>query len=255
MMKGLFFRELYLTRKTYISAFSTYLLITLLLVLITLSISFGNLREVISAENGEITKNILFYISVIIPSAVLYLMSAANFELVDKDISTKWLTFQYTIPVSTKKCAFVKIIIITVSIIIAFALSMANMALFCTLYGRSPDRILMGALTFLMPLTALGAIALVSLTLIFRNSTASAITILLAALAVLYPFMMELIFASENDPDSFSLMPCLDKIADYTCLYPFIAIAVLALGQIVLTAVLGRRENYRIKEKKEAVSE
>lgn len=250
-MKGLIFRELYLTRKTYISAFFTYLLITLLLVLINLSISFGNLRDIISAENGETTINILFYISVIIPAAVLYLMSAANFELVDKDMTTKWLTYQYTIPVSTKKCAFVKILIITVSIIIAFALSMANMALFCTLYGRSPDRILMGVLTFLMPLTALGAIALVSLTLFLRNSTAAAITILAAALAIAYPFMLKLIIASENDLDSFSLMPSLNRLADFTCLYPFIAIAVLVIGQLVLTAALGRRDNYRIKEKKE----
>lgn len=251
-MKGLIYRELYLTRKTYISAFSTYLLITLLLVLINLSIYFGNLRDIISAENGESTKNTLFYISVIIPSAVLYLMSAANFELVDKDITTKWLTFQYTIPVSTKKCAFVKILIITVSIIIAFALSMANMALFCTLYGRSPDRILMGTLTFLMPLTAIGAIALVSLTLLFRNSTAAAITIFAAAFVISYPFMMELIIASDSDTENLSLMPYLDKIADFTCLYPIIAIVTLAIGQLVLTAALGRRDNYRIKEKKEA---
>ncbi|MDD6990599.1 MAG: hypothetical protein PUI48_02100 [Oscillospiraceae bacterium] len=251
-MKGLIYRELYLTRKTYISAFFTYLLITLLLVLINLSISFGNLRDIISAENGESTKNTLFYISVIIPSVVLYLMSAANFELVDKDITTKWLTYQYTIPVSTKKCAFVKILIITVSIITAFALSMVNMALFCALYGRSPDRILMGVLTFLMPLTSLGAIALVSLTLLFRNSTAAAIAIFASAFAVAYPFMMKLIIASENDLDSFSLMPYLNRLADFTCLYPFIAIAVLAIGQLLLTAALGRRDNYRIKEKKEA---
>lgn len=251
-MKGLIYRELYLTRKTYISAFFTYLLITLLLVLINLSISFGNLRDIISAENGESTKNTLFYISVIIPSVVLYLMSAANFELVDKDITTKWLTYQYTIPVSTKKCAFVKILIITVSIIIAFALSMVNMALFCALYGRSPDRILMGVLTFLMPLTSLGAIALVSLTLLFRNSTAAAIAIFASAFAVAYSFMMKLIIASENDLDSFSLMPYLNRLADFTCLYPFIAIAVLAIGQLLLKAALGRRDNYRIKEKKEA---
>ena len=44
-MKGLIYRELYLTRKTYISAFLTYLIITLLLVLINLSISFGNLKD------------------------------------------------------------------------------------------------------------------------------------------------------------------------------------------------------------------
>ncbi|MGN1101601.1 MAG: hypothetical protein ACI4RG_05360, partial [Huintestinicola sp.] len=249
--KGLIFRELYLTRKTYISAFSTYLLITLLLVLINLSISFGNLKDIISAENGETTKNMIFYISVIIPSAALYIMSAANFELVDKDMNTKWLTYQYTIPVSTKKCAFVKILIIAVSIIIAFALSMANMALFCTLYGRSPDRILMGVLTFLMPLTALGAIALVSLTLFFRNSTAAVIAILAAVLVIAYPFMLELIIASESDLDSFSVMPYLNRLADFTCLYPFIAIAVLVIGQPVLTAALGRRDNYRIKEKKE----
>lgn len=252
MMKGLFFRELYLTRKTYISAFMTYVLITLLLVLINLSISFGNLRDIISAENGESTKNILFYISVIIPSAVLYIMSAANFEIVDKDIATKWLSFQYTIPVSTKKCAFVKIAIISASITLAFALSMANMALFCNLYGRSPDRIMMGVITFLMPLTAIGAIAIISLTLLFRNSSAAAIAILAAGFAIAYPFLMKLITASENDSDSFSLMPYLDKLSDFTYFYPFIAIAVLILGQLVLTAVLGRRDNYRIKEKKEA---
>lgn len=251
-MKGLIYRELYLTRKTYISAFSTYLLITLLLVLINLSMSFGNLRDIISAENGESTKNTLFYLSVIIPSVVLYLMSAANFELVDKDMTTKWLTYQYTIPVSTKKCAFVKILIITVSIIIAFALSMANMALFCTLYGRTPDRILMGVLTFLMPLTAIGAIALVSLTLFFRNSTAAVIAISAAAFAVAYPLMMKLIMASESDLDSISLMPYLNRLADFTCFYPFIAIVTLAIGQLVLTAALGRRDNYRIKEKMEA---
>lgn len=129
---------------------------------------------------------------------------------------------------------------------------MANMALFCTLYGRSPDRILMGILTFLMPLTALGAIALVSLTLLFRNSTAAVVSILAAAFVIAYPFLMKLIMASENDLDSFSLMPYLNKLADFTCLYPIIAIAVLVIGQLVFTAALGRRDNYRIKEKKEA---
>lgn len=251
-MKGLIYRELYLTRKTYISALFTYLIITLLLVLINLSISFGNLKDIISAENGESTKNTIFYLSVIIPSAALYIMSAANFELVDKDITTKWLTFQYTIPLSTKKSALVKILIITVSIIIAFALSMANMALFCALYGRTPDRILMGVLTFLMPLTAIGAISLVSLTLFFRNSTAAVIAISAVAFAIAYPFMMKLIIASDGDTENLSLMPYLDKIADLTCLYPIIAIVTLAIGQLVLTAALGKRDNYRIKEKKEA---
>lgn len=251
-MKGLLFRELYLTRKTYISAFFTYLLITLLLVLVNLSISFGNLRDIISAENGEATRNILFYISVIIPSAVLYMESAANFELVDKDINTKWLTFQYSSPVSTKKCAFIKIIIISASIAVAFVLSMANMALFCSLYGRSPDKVLLGVITVLMPAAAVGSVALISLTLLFRNSTAAILIIFAAAVLIIYPFMMKLIVASDNDLDNFSLMPYLDKISDYTYLYPFIAIAVLAIGQLVLTAILGRRDNYRIKEKKEA---
>ena len=180
------------------------------------------------------------------------MMSAANFELVYKDINTKWLTFQYSSPVSTKKCAFIKIIINSASIVLAFVLSMANMALFCSLYGRSPDKVLLGVITVLMPAAAVGSVALISLALLFRNSTAAILIIFAAAMLIIYPFMMKLIVASDNDLDNFSLMPYLDKISDYTYLYPFIAIAVLAIGQLVLTAILGRRDNYRIKEKKEA---
>ena len=58
-MKGLLFRELYLTRKTYISAFFTYHLITLLLVL------------VIPTQQEELTGKGRFY--------VVYLKRASHF--------------------------------------------------------------------------------------------------------------------------------------------------------------------------------
>ncbi len=251
-MKGLFFRELYLTRKTYISALTVYIAVTVLCVLINLSISFGNLRNIIAAESGQTTENILFYISVICPSMVLYVMSAANFELTDKDITSKWLLFQYSTPVSEKKYAFVKIMIIFCTIVFSFTVSMANAALFCTLYGRSPERELLGAIFALMPVSALGAVALIFLSLLMRSTTAAVITLLIAVFAVTYPFMMKLIIASGEGAEDFSLMPFLDKAAKFSPAYPVITLIILGLGQLLITAVLKRRENYRVKRKKEA---
>lgn len=252
-MKGLFFRELYLTKKTYISALEAYIVITVLCVLINLSMSFGNLRDIIAAENERTTENILFYVSVICPSMVLYIMSAANFELVDKDITSKWLLFQYSTPVSEKKYAFVKIMIIFCTIVFSFAMSMANTALFCALYGRSPERELLGMILALMPIAALGAVALISLSLLMRSSTAAVITILIVVFVITYPFMMELIIASEEGAEDFSLMPFLDKVSKFIPAYPVLTLIILGLGQLIITAVLKRRENYRVKLKKEAI--
>ena len=250
-MKGLFYRELYLTRKTYISAFCVYVLITILCVLINLSISFGNLRYLIAADN-ELTLGSLFYISVVIPSAVLYLMSAANFELIDKDISSKWLSFQYSTPVSEKKYAFVKIMIIFCTIAFSFIMSMANAALFCALYGRSLERELLGLILVLMPVTALGAVMLIALTLLLKNSTSAAIVIIIAVSAAAYPFMMKLIIASSDNSEDFTLMPFLEKIAGFIPAYPVLTLIILVLGQLAISAILKKRENFHVKIKKEA---
>lgn len=251
-MKGLFYRELYLTRKTYLSAVCVYVLITVLCVLINLSISFGNLRYLIAADN-KATLDSLFYISVIIPSAVLYLMSSANFELIDKDITSKWLLFQYSTPVSEKKYAFVKIMIIFCTISFSFIMSMANAALFCALYGRSLERELLGLLLVLMPVTALGALLLISLTIFLKSSTTAAILIIIAAFAAAYPFMMKLIIASSDNSEDFTLMPFLENIARFIPAYPVITLFILAAGQLVITAILKKRENFPRRIKKEAV--
>lgn len=249
-MKGLIFRELYLTRKTYISAIITYALIMVLCVLLNLSCSFGNLKDMIaSSEEPSSIPDSLFYLSIIIPSAVLYIMSAANFELIDKDAASKWLTFQYSTPVSGKKYAFVKILIIFCSIAAAFILSMGTAALFCGLYGRSLDRELLGIITMLAPVMALAASMLIILTLFFRNSTSAIIAALLVIFIVFSPFLVKL--TAESSTDTIP-MTYLSKAADFIPVYPVLTLIILALGQLGITAALNRRENYRIKEKKEA---
>lgn len=251
-MKGLIFRELYLTRKTYISALVTYALIMILCVLLNLSCSFGNLKDIIAAADDPASMlNTLFYVSVITPSAVLYIMSAANFELVDKDVASKWLTFQYSTPVSEKKYAFVKVLIIFFSVAMAFILSLATAALFCGLYGRSLERELLGIITVLAPVTAMLSAALITLTLLLRSSTSASITVLAVVLAICYPFFMKLIIMSDNGTE-ISLMPYLSKAADFIPAYPMLMLIILALGQLCIMAVLNRRENYRIRSKKEA---
>lgn len=240
-MSGLIYRELYLTRKDYISAFLAYLLIMLLCVLVNLSLSFGNLRDIVRGENEEMTRTAIFYISVLVPSMILYTTSAASIELIDKDMGGKWLTFQSTIPVSTKKCALAKTVIISVSVIFAFIMSFINLAVFCALYGKSPDKMLMGLLMLLPPVTALGAVALISLTLLFRSTTAAVIFMIAACIALPYLLFLWQVIVADNEPDIKLLMSYLDRIAGLSWLYLPLTAAVLGAGQLIFTALLKRR--------------
>lgn len=240
-MSGLIYRELYLTRKDYISAFLAYLLIMLLCVLVNLSLSFGNLRDIVRGENEEMTRTAIFHISVLVPSMILYTVSAANMDVTDKDMGGKWLTFQSTIPVSTKKCALAKTVIIAVSVIFAFIMSFINLAVFCALYGKSPDKTLIGLLMLLPPVTTLGTVALISLTLLFRNSTAAVIFMIAAFIALLYFLFLRQVIVMDNEPDIKLLMSYLDRISGLTWLYLPLTAAVLAAGQMIFTALLKRR--------------
>lgn len=108
-MKGLIYRELYLSRKAIILSLLIYVMMMTMMSLVFISTYAGNLAGTgFGAEiMGQIYPTAYLFVSF---AAVLGLMYGHN-EIIDKDYKSRWQLYSYTLPVSEKKIAASKFIV------------------------------------------------------------------------------------------------------------------------------------------------
>lgn len=132
-MRGLIYRELYLSKKSYIAGFVSFLMIFLVGLLFRLSTEYGNLAKLVTInEDGFwIVDIITLYVSVYVPSMVIFFTMMAEHGIIIADCKSKWNIFAYTLPVSEEKTVFVKYLILVCSMLVGFIFSILNAVIMC----------------------------------------------------------------------------------------------------------------------------
>ena len=134
MIGALIYRELYISRKYYITNTLVALLFIVMGILVRLSMLYGNLAN-LDGEAFELVDTLTYY-------TLTYLLSYAAFSLIDdnsvilSDFRSSWRMFSYTLPITPVKHVLAKYIIKLGAFCIAMVISVVNGALIGAFSGR-----------------------------------------------------------------------------------------------------------------------
>lgn len=98
-MKGIIFKELYISRKRFYIAAATYLSILLMCILVKLSAVHGNLR-LLNEETVKYTERVTFYLAVF---GLLIAIAGFVVNNAESDKTTHWDNYRRTIPYTEKQ--------------------------------------------------------------------------------------------------------------------------------------------------------
>ncbi len=123
-MKGLLFKEFYLTRKTYLGLLGVFLGMAFLCILAALSMICGNLQEIMTESPEEV--NGYFQMFVYAPVAVAMFSVAAGEDSVYKDYASGWMQYSYASPVPAAKMVGVRYLAVGIIAIASLVLGLGS---------------------------------------------------------------------------------------------------------------------------------
>lgn len=134
-MFGLMMRELKIEKKRLLITYIIVFCIELLMLLVRLSMSYGNLRPEIFSGAGEEMEQSLFLL-------FCYLGGAAGFIAMDEstirsDYKSGFSRFSISLPISAQRFALAKILNLAGEFMLALGIYLGNTALMATLFHRS----------------------------------------------------------------------------------------------------------------------
>lgn len=251
-IKGLIYKELLLKRNTLFWALLIWLLLFILAVSFCLSMDFGNLtkNENLTAESMVIFSYLLAGI------AMVSLISSDSAVYIDA--KCHWNRFEYTLPVSAKKIAAVKIFLMGASALLALVISLFTSWVISTLSHTAPDFTVIKNITAIMLVCML--ISVISTLLMFRyKNPQTVIAILFGFFTVVFALAAVWYFRKMNLVRNQFVEMTGEELVNYTfnifadrcakirdMIFPFSALifaAIIALGYILFTRQLERREN------------
>lgn len=247
-VKGLVYKELRLKRKTVLMAMTTWLLFFILAVSVCLSLDFGNL-----AGNEEFPKgSVLVFPYALAAIAMLSLVNSG--DTIYSDAKCHWDRFEYTLPISAKKIAAVKILVLTASAVLSLCLSLLSSWVIFTLSHQAFDFAAFKNITSLTLLFMI--IAVISTVLMFRYKDPQAVSTRLfgGLIVICIPAAGWLVKKVTSLPDDISDVEFQEMIFDTfsgkfaeirDMLFPFSALifaAIILAGYFLFTKQLERRE-------------
>ena len=120
-MKGLIYREFYLSRKPILLMLVTYVLFVMMLSLVIISTYAGNLAD--DPEVGDmrayLNSEMYLYAGLIGIIGAVY----GHNDVIEKDYKSRWQLYSYTIPVNEKKIAASKFIVRGILLLSGFVLA------------------------------------------------------------------------------------------------------------------------------------
>ena len=131
-MKGIIFKELYISRKRIYISIATYLFLTLLCILVKLSASFGNIR-LLDKEAVDSTVNITFYFFVF---GLLLSIPGMLVNNVCSDLKSHWSIYQRTLPFSEKQIVSAAYISNVVVLLVMNVFHTLMTAVMCALFNK-----------------------------------------------------------------------------------------------------------------------
>ncbi len=124
MMKGLLFKEFYLTRKTYLGFLGVFLGMASLCILAALSMICGNLQDIMTEATEEV--NGYFQMFVYAPFAVSVFSVAVGEDSVFKDYASGWMQYSYASPVPAAKMVGVRYLAVVIIAIASLVLGLGS---------------------------------------------------------------------------------------------------------------------------------
>lgn len=124
MMKGLLFKEFYLTRKMYLGFWGVFIGVASLCVLAALSMICGNLQSIWTEFPEEV--NGYFQMFVYAPFAVSVFSVAVGEDSIYKDYASGWMQYSYASPVPAAKMVGVRYLAVVIIAIASLVLGLGS---------------------------------------------------------------------------------------------------------------------------------
>ena len=127
-MKGLIYREFYLSRKPIAYMLLAYIIFVLMITMIIISTYAGNL-----AKNNDSADTRNYLLSQMYIYAGLIGMAGCTYghnDLIEKDYKSRWQLYSYTLPVHEKKIMQSKLILRTILLALGFVLAVIAEVIF-----------------------------------------------------------------------------------------------------------------------------
>lgn len=253
-IKGLFFRELYLSRKNYLLITAIWFMIVALGILIRLSMLYGNMRN-IPVEDLANSEMVLFYIFSYAPAIIIFSAVSFNFDGIISDYSSKWTTFSYSTPVSEYRYVGVKYSIRCIFTVSAFAFSICCAEVMCILYGKKLTGTMVDVLLIILLFSAIFGVVGEQLAYRFKDKNKVQTRLMLCGFVLAVPIIIVLINALKKYTDVdltndgvglIELIEALKKIefsvGFISIICPILIIGVLVAGYFLSVKAMARRE-------------
>ncbi len=238
MMKGLFFRELYLGRKSYISITAIAFIMMLMGILIRLSMRIGNLAKLDPEAFAE-TDNVTSFLSVL-TSVICFMLCFGSIDVAAIDFKSKWMPFQYSSPVKEEKLVLVKYLTLVFTAIAALIPSLINAAVIGELSDRPLSSETVSVIIVIMSAVLCFTTFGLTLTFLFRSFEKVLVAFLVLFFAAFFLFVPTIVKFADSDT---TIEEITRKAVDYAPYAVLIAIAVLAAGYFICVKLLKRRMN------------
>ncbi len=137
-MKGLVFKEFYLSRKNIILITFFWFLFVMVGILLRLSILYGNLAKLNNEDYAD-SELMLYFGFLYLPVVLIMSLNQVLLQNIYSDYSTKWTQFGYTLPVSEYRYVGSKFMVTGIISCTGFLLSLVNAAAMCILWDRKLD--------------------------------------------------------------------------------------------------------------------
>lgn len=131
-MKGLIFKEIYLTRKKIYISLGIYFFLMLICVLVKLSAVHGNLR-LLSEEAVKNTTNITFYLAIF---GTMLALSGFVADNINSDIVSRWSDFQRSTPMSEKQVVSAAYISTGIMLLSMLVVHILMTLMLCAVFGE-----------------------------------------------------------------------------------------------------------------------
>ncbi len=260
-MTSLLYRELYLQRKGIIALIGVFFGFIGLLMLVYLSLLYGNMGILYDEEEQKEMIEVIYTINTFFPGFLVLLMPAGAFETVASDYAVGWMRFQHCLPYTPMQYAAVKIILMVAELLLGLALGLGNAVVSSRIFGLNLDfKGTLVMLLLMMTFCCVASLLSVLLTLFLRSKNSNAVAIMVIAAYIIGVVVIALLpesayeklevfltGAGGNGDAQITIANVISKVADYLkTLLPLclgITAAALTGGFFAITALFKRREN------------
>lgn len=240
-LKGLFYREFYLGRKSYLAFGLMTFIMAVMFALILLSFKSGNLALL---EDAEETRKDLEQTMMYFMTAICSFVSFVGVDTIHLDFNSKWSGFAFASPVKERVYVGIKYIIMLALNILGLILGVLCGIIFCTIQGTAFTLDNLAVIAWIDTAVIVGGVCFMVFAYLFRDLTKAAF----AFSALFLVFLISLMIFYINNSNGKVKLPELmsgvfESLNSYVFLAPVIIIGTIFLGFIISLKLFKRRYN------------